>query len=197
MHGAPSCQGIHCVPWGKKPVQCLYIKIILLCFFEILTSTNGPGPLIIWKNTLSQICSRSIIWIANYSWSIFATCSIKQGNSNMILEQILLKIFFQIINGPGPYCPGPAGPGPLVKGKISKTKQLLLQKKKKKKKEKGNIPSWISIKWIWYMVQKLILYSRIMQSVSKNCSYIVKQNDYPNPKMFSENYISKDNFSII
>ena len=40
-------------------------------FFEILASTFGPGPaapgsngpglLIIWKNILSQICSRSII----------------------------------------------------------------------------------------------------------------------------------------
>ena len=48
----------------------------LKAFLNILASTygpgadgpvpgpHGPGPLVIWKNILSQICARAIIWNA-------------------------------------------------------------------------------------------------------------------------------------
>ena len=72
----------------------------------------GPGPLTIWKSIPSQICSRSIIWIhaslgACLLYAPGAVCIL-----NMAREHIWLTIFFQIINGPGPYGPGVYGPGP-------------------------------------------------------------------------------------
>ena len=36
--------------------------------------------------------------------------------SNIVLEQIWFRKFFQIINGPGPYDPGAYGPGPYDPG---------------------------------------------------------------------------------
>ena len=62
----------------------------------------------------------------------------------MVLEHIWLRIFFKIINGPGPYGPEPYGPEPYYWVKIAQkpddrhclTEVKKLKKKKKKKKEK-------------------------------------------------------------
>ena len=42
----------------------------------------------------------------------------------MVMEHIWLRIFFQIIDGPGPYGPGANDPGPYVEAKIAKKKSM-------------------------------------------------------------------------
>ena len=70
----------------------------------------GPGPLMIWKNFLSQM-------LQDHIWNAHAP-----GAWSMCIQiwswSFWLRIFFPIINGPGPYninAPGPYninGPGP-------------------------------------------------------------------------------------
>ena len=77
-HCVHCCEGVH----------------IPFCFFEILASIYGPGlyapgpyasaPLsswtinkLMWKNILSQICSRSIFWAKDALWALFE-CTLLQ-----------------------------------------------------------------------------------------------------------------------
>ena len=80
----------------------------LLAFLEILPWLGPyvPGPLIIWKNIPNQICSRRIIWMHTALGACLLYVPGTVFISNMVLEHIWLRIFFQIINGPGPYGPG-------------------------------------------------------------------------------------------
>ena len=104
-------------------------------FFDILSSTfypgqAGPGPygahgpddpgsLIGWKNILSQICSRIIFKMhtAPRACGQYAQGAVYM--QIMLLDHIWLRIFFQIINGPGPYSPGSYGPGAAGPGPYS------------------------------------------------------------------------------
>ena len=159
------------------------------CFFEILASTYGPGPagpgsygpgpLIILKDILSQICSRSIIWMHTAPGAYLLRAPGAVCISNMILEQMWLRIFFQIINDPEPYGPGPqpcgpgaadarpygagaAGFGPWVEAKISK-KQTELESCKQCSRKVINKKNWgnqdISINRIWREIFNLDLCS--------------------------------------
>ena len=67
---------------------------------------------IIWKNILSQIYSRSIIWVNAALGACLLYVPGAVCISNMVLEHIWLKIFFQIVNGPGPYGPEAYDLGP-------------------------------------------------------------------------------------
>ena len=92
-----------------------------MCFFEILASAYdpepyapgpyGPGTLIIWKNILRQIWSRTIFEIhtapATYSKHAPEAVCIQI----ILLEHIWLKALLQIIYGLGPYGPGAYAPG--------------------------------------------------------------------------------------
>ena len=92
------------------------------CLLETLASTYGPGPvapgpydpwpLIIWKNILSQICSRIIYEMHTAPGACSKYVPGAVYIQIMLLEHILLRIFFQIINGPEPYGPEAADPGP-------------------------------------------------------------------------------------
>ena len=75
-------------------------------FFETLASTYGPGPFIILKNFLSEICSKTILekHTAPEAYSKHAPGAV--CISNMVLNHIRLRKFFQIINGTGLYDPG-------------------------------------------------------------------------------------------
>ena len=83
-------------------------------FLEILASTYGygPGPLIIWKDFLSQICSRTIFKMrtAPGACLLYALGAV----------YFSFSIFFKIINGTVPY-----GPGPYVEAKISKKRLIV------------------------------------------------------------------------
>ena len=104
--------------WGGGRLQ-------LKAFFEVL----ALRLLIIWKNILCQIFSSIIFEMhtapgACSKYSSGAVCI-----QIMLLEHIWLRIFFQIINGPGPYgpgaaCPAPYGPGPVDSRPKSQKSQL-------------------------------------------------------------------------
>ena len=77
-------------------------KVVLKVYFEILALTYGPGPaapgpFIIWKNIVSQICSRIIFEMhtAPGACSRYAPGAVYI--QIMLLEHIWLRIFFQII----------------------------------------------------------------------------------------------------
>ena len=77
----------------------------LVCFCEILVSTYGPG------------CSRTIFkkHTAPGAYSKHAPGAV--CISNMVLQHIWLRKFFQIMNSPGPQDlngPGPYGPASMV-----------------------------------------------------------------------------------
>ena len=61
---------------------------------DMLQDFYGPGPLMIWKNFWSQICSRTIF---EMHCAPGAVCI-----SNIILEHIWLQKFFETINGKSP-----------------------------------------------------------------------------------------------
>ena len=75
-------------------------------FLEILASTYLPVPLLILKNILIQICSRTLFekHAAPGAYSKHAPGAVCILNT--ALEHICLWKLFQIINGPGPYGPG-------------------------------------------------------------------------------------------
>ena len=62
----------------------------------------GPGPLIIWKNILSQLCSRIIFEMHTASGACSKYVPGAVWIQMMLLDHIWLRIFFQIINDPGP-----------------------------------------------------------------------------------------------
>ena len=97
-----------------------------VCFFEILASTYGPRPaapvpygpgsaapgphgcglgtygsgsLMIWKNILSHIRSRSITWMYTATGSCSKYAPGAACIQIMLLEHIWLRISFKIING--------------------------------------------------------------------------------------------------
>ena len=66
------------------------------------------------KNILNfyEIEPWSIIWMHTAPGAYLLHTPGAVCISNMFLEYILFRIFFQIINGPGTYDPGASGPGP-------------------------------------------------------------------------------------
>ena len=111
MHSLTSSSFIICL-WG----QTFGSRTILFWDFGLdlwpRSRTYGPVPIIILKNILSQICSRTIskkhtASEANIKHAPGAVCIL-----NMVLVHIWLRKFFQVINGIGPYGPGAYGPGP-------------------------------------------------------------------------------------
>ena len=71
----------------------------------------GPGqPLIIWKNILSQICSKIILEMHTAPRACSKICFWSSAHSNNA-PGAYLTLFFQIVNGPGVASPGPYGPG--------------------------------------------------------------------------------------
>ena len=87
----------------------------------------APGAVLISNMVLEHIwnqhCSRSM-------FVIYAPGAVL--NSNMVLEHIWLRIFFKIINGPGPYGPGPYGKGPYYWAKIAQKPSAEVGKNKTK-----------------------------------------------------------------
>ena len=95
-------------------ILCTVILIEILLsnsFLEILASTSGRGPLIIWKNFPSQIYSRTIFEMHTAPGTFLLYAPGAVYISNMVLAHIELRTFFKIINGPGAYGPGAYGPG--------------------------------------------------------------------------------------
>ena len=102
---------------GKDFVLAIVLKALPACFFwdfglglwsrtiSYAPGPYGPGPLIILKNFLSQICSRTIFEKHTAPGAYSKHASRAVCISNMVLEHIWLRKFFQIINGPGPYGP--------------------------------------------------------------------------------------------
>ena len=87
--------------------QCSHIKISVR-IFEILASTYGlgpyaPGPLIILKNNLSKTCSKTILEKHTAPGAYIKHAPGAVCISNMVLEYIWLRKFFQIINDSGPW----------------------------------------------------------------------------------------------
>ena len=114
-----------CIPvGGDKEVQRVNLSFTPFCilpshmewgitlppdfFFSFLSASlriwpwpmvQGPGPITIWKNFINQICSRTISenYTAPEAYRKHAPGTV--CTSNMVLEHIWLKKFFQIING--------------------------------------------------------------------------------------------------
>ena len=92
--------------YWKAPVSTLILTVVYLFrrFFEILALTYvpgpyGPGPLIIWKNFLRQICSRTISKKHTAPRACFLHAPGTVCFSNMVLVHIWRRKFFQIISG--------------------------------------------------------------------------------------------------
>ena len=101
--------------WNSVHFKCDSGACLTL-FFQIINGLAAPEPYGLWpliipKNVLSQICSRSIIWSVHCYRSIFATCSWNSVHFKCD-SGACLTLFFQIINGLGPYGPGLYGVGP-------------------------------------------------------------------------------------
>ena len=119
--GVPMIRGLHpFICWTYHTRNVLHVQS-LYCLQESMSRTAGlfwdfrlmvqvvpdhviqdHTPLIIWKNILSQICSRIIFEMhtapeACSKYAPGAVCI-----QIMLLKHIWLRIFFQIINGSGP-----------------------------------------------------------------------------------------------
>ena len=98
LHSTGSC--ILPPPPKKKKFRYPTLLATFLTFWPQLMV--GPGPLIILKNILSQMCSRTIFEKhtapgAHSKHAPGVVCI-----SNMVLKHIWLRKFFQIMNSPEP-----------------------------------------------------------------------------------------------
>ena len=155
-----------------------------VCFFEILALTYGPrpyaqgpygpgpygpGPLIILKNILRWICSRTIFEIHTAPYIYRKHVPEAVCIPNMVLEHTWLRKLFLIIIGPGPYGPavydpGLFGPAPKSRPKFAKNNITLCWKSDPSSKSRLILPTnqhytrWITVVnlliYLWHWKNK-------------------------------------------